>query len=133
VTGLDVPLIPLNTVYFIATASLRESLLLSAYLNSLPLRVFARAIAERAKDAHFRFFAWTIAVLPLPRDWRSNRIAERLLALATAAHENHCMQPAARRELDRLVASSYGLDDNDVDHLASFDSWLAGTTPQQHG
>jgi hypothetical protein len=130
VTGVEVPLVPLNTVYFMATSSMRESLLLSAYLNSLPLRVFARAIAERAKDAHFRFFAWTIAVLPLPHDWRSNRVAERLLLLASAAHDARCIEPAARNELDRLVATSFNLDNDDLTHLAAFDAWLAGTTPE---
>src|SRR5690606_34082809 len=45
--GQDAPLIPLNTVYFIAARGDDEALLLAALLNSLPVRTFARAIAER--------------------------------------------------------------------------------------
>lgn len=127
VTGADVPLVPLNTVYFIATSSARESLLLAAYLNSLPLRVFARAIAERAKDCHFRFFAWTIAVLPLPRDWRDNNSATRLLELSETAHQRGGMTDADAAELDRLVARSFALDDDACEGLARFDEWLAAS------
>jgi hypothetical protein len=126
VMGHDVPVVPLNTVYFIATRSLEESMLLAAYMNSLPLRVLARAIAERAKDAHFRFFAWTIAVLPLPADWRDNGQAAPLAALARAAHaRGHCTAEQ-RRELDTLVARSYGLEDRDIEPLRVFDAWLSG-------
>jgi hypothetical protein len=126
VTGIEAPIVPLNTVYFVATDALDEALLLAAYLNSLPVRVFARTIAERAKDAHFRFFAWTVGVLPLPRDWRTGGHTQRLLAIARAAHADGRIADAARSELDALVARSYGLDEDDVAHLQHFDAWLAG-------
>jgi hypothetical protein len=123
--GCTVPLVPLNTVYFVATASHDESLLLAAYLNSLPVRTFARAVAERAKDAHFRFFAWTIAVLPLPRDWRSNGSAAELRGLSAAAHTRGRMTPAEQDRVDALVAQMYGLDSGALHAIAAFDRWLS--------
>jgi hypothetical protein len=126
IAGLRTPVIPLNTVYFIATGSPDESMLLSAYLNSLPLRVFARAIAERAKDLHFRFFAWTIAVLPIPGDWRTNRYAAPLTAMAQKAHVDGGMSMTERVRLDELVATAYGLNGEQLLHLRLFDGWLRG-------
>ncbi len=122
------PLVPLNTVYFIPLSAPPEALVLAGYLNSLPVRTFARAVAERAKDARFRFFAWVIALLPLPGRWRSGDTARRLLALARDAHEAGAIAPAAQVELDALVARAYGLSDGDVAALGDFDRWLRGAS-----
>jgi hypothetical protein len=124
--GFEAEVVPLNTVYFIATVGRAEALLLSAYLNSLPVRVFARAIAERAKDARFRFFAWTVGAIPLPSGWRSGPCAAALTAIADRAHAARCETPEDRAELDRLVAAAYGLRARDVDALTEFDQWLNG-------
>ncbi|MEO5509203.1 MAG: hypothetical protein ABIS27_01135, partial [Longimicrobiales bacterium] len=123
--GTDAPVIPLNTVYFIAVDDAETALLLSAYLNSLPVRTFARAIAERAKDARFRFFAWTVRMLPLPRLWQS---AERdsLLEIARSAHENRGLNRLQQLRLDALVAQVFGLGDADLIALLTFDRWLSG-------
>jgi hypothetical protein len=126
VMGTNVPIVPLNTVYFVPTTSLRESLLLAAYLNSLPLRTFARVIAERAKDAHFRFFAWTLAVLPLPAGWRDNIFADRLHSIAAAAHLSGSLGADKAAALDALVARSYGLDETELAALRSLDAWMRG-------
>lgn len=124
--GCDVPIIPLNSVYFAAVEDADAALLLAAYLNSLPLRVFARAIAERAKDAHFRFFAWTIGALPLPRAWRRGPRAAALLALSRDGHERESLDAERAAELDRMVGAAYGLDERDLATLARFDAWLRG-------
>jgi hypothetical protein len=131
VAGTMQPVIPLNSVYFIATSSTGDSLLLAAYLNSLPVRVFARAIAERAKDAHFRFFAWTIGVIPLPRDWRSNDQARELLSISAAAHRDGALPVRRRTRLDALVTSAYGIDAAGTDSLAAFDRWLTDAPAQE--
>jgi hypothetical protein len=126
IVGLRTPIVPLNTVYFIATTSAEESMLLAAYLNALPLRVMARAIAERAKDAHFRFFAWTISVLPLPGDWRSNAAARPLVELSREAHVRGGLNERDRARLDELVAASFDLTAEQLAHLGDFDRWLRG-------
>lgn len=126
VTGLELPAVPLNTAYFIAVSCPGEALLLAGILNSLPVRTFARAIAERAKDAHFRFFAWTIAMIPLPHGWHAGHIADRVTALSREAHARGCMHADARAELDGLIADAYGLSADDVRHIARFDAWLCG-------
>jgi hypothetical protein len=124
--GRDVPLIPLNTVYFIPTASAERALLLAALFNSLPLRTFARAIAERAKDARFRFFAWTVALLPLPLGWEQGIAAPALLRLSREAHEQGGLDAENELRLNRIVASLYGLLADDLEALERFDRWLRG-------
>jgi hypothetical protein len=124
-TGKPVPVIPLNTVYFVAVPDRDTALLLAAYLNSLPLRVLARAAAERAKDAHFRFFAWTVGTLPLPLAWRSAH-ADELRGISRDAHDAKGMTAVARARLDAIVSMNFGLADNDVEALLVFDRWLSG-------
>jgi hypothetical protein len=127
--GTETPVVPLNTVYFIPTPDWDAALTLSALLNSLPLRTFARAIAERAKDARFRFFAWTIAVLPLPADWRCGSAAADLAAIARDAHAAGAIDPQRQHDLDRTAATMYGLDTDDIAAFTRFDAWLRGRMP----
>ncbi|MGH7477464.1 MAG: Eco57I restriction-modification methylase domain-containing protein, partial [Longimicrobiales bacterium] len=118
------PLVPLNTVYFVPVSSDDDALLLAAVLNSLPIRTFARAAAERAKDARFRFFAWTIAALPFAT--RLDAARTELIAIARAAHVGQAIDAAAAERLDAIVTDAYGLGSADVDVLRGFDAWLRG-------
>jgi Eco57I restriction-modification methylase len=124
--GLLQPVIPLNTTYFIGVPAENDALVLAALLNSIPLRCFARTIAERAKDARFRFFAWVIGVLPLADGWRDASTARQLSDIAREAHANEAIDADAQARLDALVARMYGLDSKDLDALAGFDAWLSG-------
>lgn len=126
VDGHDRPLLPLNTVYFVPTESEERALLLAAFLNSLPARTFARAVAERAKDARFRFFAWTIASLPLPEAWYAGPAADRLLRISRGAHTRGFVSRPEQAELDALVGRRYGLGTDELGALAAFDAWLRG-------
>lgn len=117
--------VPLNSVYFVATReSAEEALLLAAYLNSLPVRVFARTVAERAKNGYFRFFAWTVAVLPLPAAWRSAH-SSALRGLAGEACDSGSMGSAAQLTLDRLISENYGIAPAELEQLRQFDDWLS--------
>jgi hypothetical protein len=121
-------LVPLNTVYFIPMPSDQEAMLLAALFNSLPVRTFARAIAERAKDARFRFFAWTMACLPLRPDWRRHPASRELAEIAGAAHERGRILSPEQVALDRAVGALYGLEGAALETLSRFDRWLLGTT-----
>ena len=118
------PVIPLNSSYFIPTTDPDLSLILAAILNSTPIRAFARTIAERAKDARFRFFAWTVAALPLPPDWP--QLAQTLLPIARMAHADKGLAEPDALRLDHIVARAYHLDHRQLEHLAEFDHWLGG-------
>ena len=122
--GSSRTLIALNTVYYIPLGD-HEAHLLAAYFNSLPVRVFVRAVAERAKDAHFRFFACTVGMLPLPAAWRIAD-ARGLQDLSRAAHAKGCMSEADQHALDEAVGKAYGLDSSALRALRSFDAWLRG-------
>lgn len=115
--------VALNTVYYISVPP-PTAHLLCAYFNSLPMRVFARAIAERAKDAHFRFFAWTVSLLPLPLEWMAFE-SKRLRDISEAAHAD-AMTPALNAELDAIVGRAFGLSRPEMRTLAEFDDWLGG-------
>ncbi|MEJ2184476.1 MAG: hypothetical protein P8Z36_00900 [Gemmatimonadota bacterium] len=129
--GRTRPLVPLNTVYFLPCGDHDDALLLAAILNSLPARTFARAIAERAKDARFRFFAWTVGLIPLPEHWRT--AAADLLAISRTAHGSGAMSPEGQTELDHLVGSLYGLSQRHMDALQDFDDWLRGPRVRGQG
>jgi hypothetical protein len=118
-------LIPLNTVYYLPLDSIEDAHLLAGF-NSLPCRTFARAIAERAKDAHFRFFAWVIEMLPLPADWKSGFHAERIRCIAETAHQRRGISAELQAELDRAVGRAFGLTSQDLNALREYDAWLKG-------
>jgi hypothetical protein len=124
--GADRELLPLNTVYFLPVDGEREALILAAFFNSLPVRTFARAIAERAKDARFRFFAWTVACLPLPTGWRTHPRVPELVGLSAAAHARGGITPEEQTRLDTAVAALYGISARDLGKLREFDRWLRG-------
>lgn len=124
--GFEAAIIPLNTAYFITVDARERALLLTAYLNSLPVRAFARTIAERAKDARFRFFAWTIAAVPLPLHWASRESARTLIDIADRAHGGRSIDARDGADLDTLVGQAYGLNTDEMHALMEFDLWLNG-------
>ena len=127
VDGVARELVPLNTVYFLPVPHENDAILLAGILNSLPVRTFARAIAERAKDARFRFFAWTIASVPLPSGWRDHPAAGEVARISRAAHEAGGIDRARQEALDRAVAALYGLEPAHLEAILRWDTWLKGT------
>lgn len=124
--GTERPLVALNTVYFIAVDDDDMSLALAAVLSALPARVFARAVAERAKDARFRFFAWVVAALPLPRGWSEGGMLRELAALGERARQARGIDASLQSSADEAAARMLGLSRRHIAALRSFDEWLCG-------
>jgi hypothetical protein len=77
------PTVPLNTCYVLACDDPRDALALAALLNSPLAAAWLNAVAEPARGGWHRYLAWTMALLPLPRDWSHAR--DRLAPLAERA------------------------------------------------
>lgn len=127
--GCERPLIPLNTVYFVPVPE-PDALVLAAFLNALPARVMTRAIAERAKDARFRFFAWVVGLVPLPTDWRGSALAAELRELSREAHARRGADRELRRRIDDVACAMLSLDPRDRRALRRFDRWLDDALPR---
>jgi hypothetical protein len=108
-----VPLIPNQTLYALDAASLDEAYLIAAILNSTVAGALLVSIAERAKDAHYRYFGRTVAALPWPD---AGAEAERLTRLARRAHRG----TDVAEELDEIVARLYGVTAGELSTLRAF-------------
>ena len=70
-------------------------------------------VAERAKDAHYRYFGRTVAAMPYPNardDW------DALVRVSRRAHRGSNVA----RELDALVARLYGVSEIELASLTGF-------------
>lgn len=114
ILGRPVPLLPNQTLYCLDAASIDETYLLAAMLNSTITSTLARAIAEPAKDGRYRFFGRTIADLPWPALEPSSSTGRRLVRLSRAAHAGEEVQ----EEIDRVMAGLYGVSEDELDDLA---------------
>ena len=65
--------VPLNSCYVMPCDDLVDALALTALLNSAVAASWLNAIAEPARGGWHRYLAWTVALLPLPRDWARAR------------------------------------------------------------
>ncbi|MBW3670394.1 MAG: N-6 DNA methylase [Acidobacteria bacterium] len=117
ISGHRVPLLPNQTLYCLDAGSIDESYLHAAILNSSLLSVMAVAVAEPAKDDHYRFFARTIAQLPWPVVEPARDCGRRLIRLSRAAHSGADVQD----EIDQLVCELYGVE---RELFASLAKWL---------
>jgi hypothetical protein len=112
-----IPLVPNQTLYALDCASIDEAFVLAALLNSTIVNVLAVAIAERAKDFHFRYFGRTVARLPLPSVTPSDGAWTRLLRAARRARRHPQM---SGDEIDATVAALYGVSAEEHARLAAF-------------
>jgi hypothetical protein len=103
-----IPIVPLNSCYVLPCDDLTDALTLTALLNSPVAAAWLNAIAEPARGTWFRYLAWTVSLLPLPRDWQRARAALAPLAeqaiLGTPPSESTLLAAACRayrlREVD---------------------------------
>ena len=68
------PVVPLNSCYVLSCDEEEDALALTALLNSPVAAAWLNAIAEPARGQWHRYLAWTVSLLPLPRDWRRHRL-----------------------------------------------------------
>jgi N-6 DNA Methylase len=113
VDGCAYPLVPNQTLYAIDAATLDEAYVLSAVLNSTIAGALLVCTAERAKDAHYRYFGRTVGALPLPEldlEW------DRLVRAARRAHRGNDVAA----DIDKIVARMYGVSDGELALLRAF-------------
>ncbi len=61
--------VPLNSCYVVSTPTLDEAHALAAWLNTPLAAAWLSVLAEPARGGYRRLLGWTMALLPLPRDW----------------------------------------------------------------
>lgn len=77
------PTVPLNSCYVVPCAEETDALALVSLLNSSLAAAWLHVLAEPARGGYHRYLGWTMALLPLPRDWAYAR--DILAPLATRA------------------------------------------------
>jgi hypothetical protein len=102
----DAELVPLNTVYGIATSGAADAAALAALFNSCWLTALARLVADPARGGFRRFNARVVRGLPVP--------AQSSTVWAELARRGACCEPA-----DDLVAEALHLDAADRRALAA--------------
>ncbi|HEX9985336.1 MAG TPA: N-6 DNA methylase [Thermoanaerobaculia bacterium] len=112
IRGQAVPLVPNQTLYSLDCASMDEAYVLSALLNSTVADALLLCTAERAKDAHYRYFGRTVARLPFPIADAPAR--GQLARLARRAHLGTAV------DVDPAVAALYGVSDAELRLLRAF-------------
>jgi hypothetical protein len=105
--GRSFPLVPNQTLYMLDAVSLDEAWVIAAILNSTIAGALLVAVAERAKDAHYRYFGRTVAAMPFPD---------------TCAEWDPLVRAARRRQhdVDAIVARLYGVSEDELESLSAF-------------
>ncbi|HMA02531.1 MAG TPA: DNA methyltransferase [Gemmatimonadaceae bacterium] len=107
--------VPLNSCYVVPCAEHDDALALMALLNSPLAAAWLHVLAEPARGGYHRYLGWTVALLPLPRDWRFAR--ELLVPLAQRALDGHLPSSC---ELVDAATRAYGLRATDVAPLIAW-------------
>jgi len=107
--------VPLNSCYVVPCSDHEDALALTALLNSSLAAAWLHVLAEPARGGYHRYLGWTVALLPLPRDWSYAR--ELLAPLARRALDGSA--PAAS-ELLEAATRAYRLRATDVAPLIAW-------------
>ena len=103
------PTVALNSCYLLPCDDHENAVALAALLRSPVCAAWLRALGEPARGGYLRYLAWTVALLPIPRDWPAAR-----RNLTRLSHD------ATPREHAAAVASTYGLE---VDAVVPLLEW----------
>jgi hypothetical protein len=67
------PTVPLNSCYVARCHDLRDAYTLAALLNGPLASSWLHVLAEPARGGYHRYLGWTVALMPVPRDWELAR------------------------------------------------------------
>ena len=109
------PIVPLNSCYAVTCETLSDAHALATLLNGPLAAAWLNAVAEPARGGYRRYLGWTIALLPIPRDW--NRAREHLAPLGERAMLGDV---PPNDELLNAALIAYGLPIRDVQPLLSW-------------
>ena len=101
--------VALNSCYVLACTTPDDAHALAMLLKSPPCAAWLHALAEPARGGYLRHLAWTVALLPVPRNWPAARRA--LCRLTTGA---------TPREQSAAVADAYGIALEDINPLVEW-------------
>jgi hypothetical protein len=118
--------VPNQTLYLLDATSDDEADVLAALLNSTIANALTVCIAERAKDHHFRYFGRTVARIPLPVVKPDDPAWPRLARCARRAQGGESVMA----DLDRVVASLYGVTPDEHERMAAFLARRLGLDPE---
>jgi hypothetical protein len=109
------PTVPLNSCYVLPCSDPVDALALAALLNSPLAAAFLNAIAEPARGGWHRYLAWTVELLPVPREWARARSI-----LAPLAERALLGQPPTPSDLLAAACRAYRLTHEDVAPLVAW-------------
>jgi hypothetical protein len=109
------PTVPLNSCYVLPCPDVIDALAFTALLNSPIASAWLNAVAEPARGGWHRYLAWTVSLLPLPRDWSRSR--GELAPLTERALLGH---PPSDEELIVATCRAYRVRRDDVAPLVAW-------------
>jgi hypothetical protein len=109
------PTVPLNSCYVIRAQSCDDAMAFCALLNSPVAAAWLAAIAEPARGGYHRFMGWTLARLPMPRDWPGARAI-----LAPLGHAATDGSPPDAATLTDAVIRAYRIRSGDIAALLTW-------------
>lgn len=103
------PSVPLNSCYVMRLPSLDDAYALQALLSSSIANAWLGVLAEPARGGFRRFLGWTVAALPVPRDWP--RAVRLLRPFGAALTQSPAGTPSrvSLAALDAAVLQAYQL------------------------
>lgn len=101
--------VPLNSCYVARCNTIRDAYALTAILNSPLAAAWLSIIAEPARGGYHRYLGWTMALLPLPREWV--RACDILTPIAQRAMTGDIPSMC---DLNRAVLAAYRLDHESI-------------------
>jgi hypothetical protein len=107
--------VPLNTCYVVPTATLAEAYALAAWVNGPLAAAWLSVLAEPARGGYRRLLGWTMALLPLPREW-----AHALPLLAPLGARGAKGDPPPADELLAAALAALHLRHEDVEPLLAW-------------
>ncbi|HET7584701.1 MAG TPA: DNA methyltransferase [Gemmatimonadaceae bacterium] len=109
------PTVPLNSCYVLSAPSEDDALALTAWLNTPLAAAWLRLVAEPARGGYRRYMAWSVALLPIPRDW--HRARALLVPLARRAMSRERVGGVT---LTEAAACAFGLSLAELDPLLAW-------------
>jgi hypothetical protein len=116
VEGHTFPVVPNQTLYSIDAVSMDEAYAMAGLLNSSVADALLLAVAERAKDDHYRYFGRTVSAIPFPLPVSGSELWQRLVRSSRIAHRDS-KTPAGH---DAIVAELYELSSGELEVLRAF-------------